>query len=346
LPDSFRSQHPGAALVFAGNDRYARGLAVAIHSSLTHLSGRVAPEIYILDDGLSDVSRARLRRVIDGAGAPGAVHWVADPRRAFGARRDSFATRSPTYLRLLIAEILPRHIARAVYLDADVFIRRDLTPLLTTDLDGAPLGAVRDYAIDTTAHPWAQIEGGTQARPYLNAGVLVIDVPLWRRTGLGDRALRYVEDHGESPSWDDQGALNAVIDRWHELDPIWNVQLLNLAVMERLPATTTAPRLIAQRRTLMREGAVLHFVGPSPWSTTSTVRGTGAWVITLLHSGWYAPHQAATWLVPWLCLWIPRRCAWLMRRMLLRVIGGPSVVRAYRVRLGRRVEAAATAARR
>jgi lipopolysaccharide biosynthesis glycosyltransferase len=42
--------------VFAGNDRYARGLAVAIHSSLTHLSGRVAPEIYILDDGLSDVT--------------------------------------------------------------------------------------------------------------------------------------------------------------------------------------------------------------------------------------------------------------------------------------------------
>jgi hypothetical protein len=126
-----------------------------------------------------------------------------------------------------------------------VFIRRDLTPLLTTDLDGAPLGAVRDYAIDTTAHPWAQIEGGTQARPYLNAGVLVIDVPLWRRTGLGDRALRYVEDHGESPSWDDQRALNAVIDRWHELDPIWNVQLLNLAVMVRTAPGGDVARTVA-----------------------------------------------------------------------------------------------------
>ncbi len=307
------------AFVFAANDRYARGLAVALHSTLT-LSGAVVPEVYLLDDGLSAASRARLRRVIERAGATGTVHWVADPRQAFGRRREAFAARSPTYLRLLIADILPPHVKRAVYLDADVFIRRDPTPLLTTDLDGAALGAVPDYAIDTTAHPWAGIDGDTRPRRYLNAGVLVIDVPRWRSARLGERALGYVAERDDNPSWDDQGALNAVIDSWHELDPIWNVQLLNLAVIERLPATSNTPWLLAQRRALMRDGAVLHFVGASPWSTRSTVGGTGAWVTGLLRSGWYQPPEAAVWLVPWLCGWLPRRCTWLARRGLVRMV--------------------------
>ena len=111
------------------------------------------------------------------------------------------------------------------------------------------------------------------------------------------------------PSWDDQGMLNAVVENWCELDPTWNVQLLNLAVLERLPPTEISQRLLAERRTLVDHGAVLHFVGPNPWSTKSTVdRAPAEWVAALLRSGWYSPLQAVLWLAIWLCGWIPRRC--------------------------------------
>ena len=331
-----------AALVFAANDRYARGLAVAVDSSLRHLSPAASPEVYILDDGLSDSSRARLRRIVDRVAARETVRWVTDPRQAFGGHRQASAALSSSYLRLLIAEILPRRITRAVYLDSDVLVRGDLSRLLETPLNGAALGAVRDYAIATTTHPWSGLEEQAAPHPYLNAGVLVIDLARWRATGLGDRALRFSAQPHPEPSWDDQGMLNAVVENWHELDPTWNVQLLNLAVLERLPPTEISKRLVTERRTLMRHGAVLHFVGPNPWSTKSTVTCTGEWVAALLRTGWYSPLQAVLWLAVWLCGWIPRRCVWLTRRALVRLVSASPVPRSVRLRLHRRRSPAAS----
>jgi lipopolysaccharide biosynthesis glycosyltransferase len=324
------------AIVFAADGAYARGLAVAIHSALAHLSTDAPPEVYILDAGLTESSRARLCRVIDRVPSCACVHWVKDPRDAVRTRRGTLAWLSPTYLRLLVPEVLPHHVKRAVYLDADVLVRRDLMPLLEAPLDGAALGAVRDHAMATTAHPWAGIDRQTDHHPYFNAGVLVIDVEGWRSRRLGDRMLEYVADQAGTQAWDDQGALNAVLESWHELDLTWNVQLLNLAFVERLPPTVITEQLVAQRRTLVHAGAVLHFVGPNPWSTKSTVGGTGQWVLALLRTGWYSPGQAVLWLVPWASSWIPRRCLWLMRLRIAQFARAPWIASAVRAMLPRR----------
>ncbi len=332
---------PGdVALVFAANDRYARGLAVAIDSSLRHLSAAVSPEVYILDDGLSESSRSRISRIVERTAARDTVRWVTNPRHAFGSEGSTSPALSSSYLRLLIADILPQRITRAVYLDSDVLVRRDLSPLFDTPLNGAVLGAVRDYAIATTTHPWAGLETHTGSHPYLNAGVLVIDLARWRATSVGDRALRSSTEPGPGPSWDDQGMLNAVVETWHELNPTWNVQLLNLAVMERLPPTEISQHLVDERERLVRDGAVFHFVGPNPWSTRSMVIGTDEWVAALLHTGWYPPLQAILWLMVWLCGWIPQRCVWMGRRVIVRLMTAPSVGRARRLWLRRRSPAA------
>lgn len=315
------------ALVFAANDEYARGVAVAVSSACAHLSPAVAPEIYILDEGMTAASRVRLERVIARAGASDAVRWVALPADAFRGRGGTAVRSSPTYLRLLIPELLPARISRAVYLDADVLVRGAITPLFTVDLDGAPLGAVQDYAIATTAHAWSGLRGEDRSRAYLNAGVLVMDLERCRATDLSGRALRYVERLGARPSWDDQGVLNAVVDQWHLLDLTWNVQLLNLAVVERLPETELTPHLVAHRRRLVQCGAVLHFIGPKPWSSRSTVPGTGAWVVAFLRSGWYSPVRGALWLAPWLAVRTPRRVWWSVKRQLVRALDAHPVRR-------------------
>jgi lipopolysaccharide biosynthesis glycosyltransferase len=61
-------------------------------------------------------------------------------------------------------------------------------------------------------------------RDYFNAGVLLIDLPLWRAERVSERALEYLARNPSSPICD-QDALNVACDgRWTPLDPRWNFQ--------------------------------------------------------------------------------------------------------------------------
>lgn len=293
-----------------------------MYSTLEQLSPAVAPEIFLLDGGLSRSSRVRLRRVLAAVGASDAVQWIPIPSEErllnLGRPRPGWSpgTTSP-YARVLIPELLPRHIRRCVYLDADVLVRRDLSPLFTIGLGTSLVGAVRDFAIGTTVHEWSGVRNRAQPGPYLNSGVLVMDLSGWRDAGLADRVLRYA---AASRGLADQDALNGVLESWQELDYEWNVQLMNLFVVERLPHTELTDRLFQQRRDLYRTGAVLHFVGPNPWSSSSTAPGTMVWARALMRSGWYTPREALIWLVPWLCVRTPRHWLWRWRRVMVRAI--------------------------
>jgi len=292
-------------LVFVGDEGYGRALAVAMHSAVEHLSPGLEPEVYVLDNGLSKFSRDRLVRVMRAAGARDPVRWIPVPRERLpstptGTRPDGRSHHPPTtYSRVLIPELLPRHVQRAVYLDADVLVRRDLSPLFRIALGEAPVAAVRDYGFGTSQQRWPS-GTGQEERAYFNCGVLVMDLPRWRSTGLGDRVLEYAAGASESLLYADQDALNAVVDTWHELDYRWNFQQILLSV-ENMRRSDFADRLRRQRNDLYRNAAVLHFSGRSkPWYHGRRTPGTLLWVRGLMRTRWYSTSEALVWLLPWL----------------------------------------------
>jgi lipopolysaccharide biosynthesis glycosyltransferase len=288
------------ALVFAGDERYARGIAVAMHSTLSHLSAAFRPEIYVLGNDLSESSRVRLLKVVKAVSRSDELRWMQIPSERFGHLATINHLTPAAYTRLLIPEIVSRHIRRAVYLDADVMVRRDLSPLFTIELGDALVGGVRDFAITSTDHDWSGVRDRAHPTPYFNTGVLVMDLARWRSMGLAERALQYAAADGEPLPWADQDALNAVVESWHELDYQWNVQL-NLFLAERPPPTNFTDRLYDQRWCIYRAGAILHFTGPpKPWSPWRTTPGTMSWVRTLMRTGWYSRREGLIWLIRWL----------------------------------------------
>jgi lipopolysaccharide biosynthesis glycosyltransferase len=264
------------ALVLSANERYAQGLAVALRSALINLSPVVRPMVFVLDHGLSAPTKARLTRMASAAGWD-ELCWRPIPAGRLD-RHDHKRFTSATYARLLIPDLLPASVRRAVYLDSDVLVRRDLSPLFTTALGDAPVGAVRDATILTTADPGSGVREPGSPRPYFNNGVLVIDLDRWRMTGLGARALEYAAAGGEPLPWADQDALNAVNDDWRELPATWNLQHRRL-------------------RTANKNAAVLHFTGQKPWYGSCTSPGTAAWVRTLVASRLLTPRQTIRWLL-------------------------------------------------
>jgi len=120
-----------------------------------------------------------------------------------------------TYVRLLLdqTDICPE--SRALYLDADILVRGDITPLLeaTKNLKTA-LGAVHELGTETVAGKggvfnWSEL-GLNRNDRYFNAGVLGLNLELIRQEGLFVLAKNYLLKHGRNVLAWDQGALNAV----------------------------------------------------------------------------------------------------------------------------------------
>src|SRR4051812_14457127 len=109
------------AIVFAGDEGFAAGLAVSVYSTLSRLAPDCRPQVFVLDNGLSRASRARLQDMVEASHPDRRVEWIEIPP---DKRLEPFATDSrltpSTYSRLLIPELMPATTERAIYLDADL----------------------------------------------------------------------------------------------------------------------------------------------------------------------------------------------------------------------------------
>jgi len=288
-----------SAVVVAADEGFAIGLAVAMHSALRTLDPVCRPSVYVLDNGLSDGSRARVRGIAHRLGRGGDLRFVEiNPERFEGVQMPHHLP-AASFSRLLIPELVDPGTERVVYLDSDLLVRGDLSPLFRLDLGGAAIAGVRDFLVrsfdpETLALSRQESE---YPRPYFNAGVLVIDVAAWLRAGIGEQALGQAAER--FLDWGDQDALNLVVDRWHTLDDRWNTQTGAIQLAKR--------RLVTDRPGYKREreryktAAIWHFVGldGKPWEPRCETLGTVQWALAFRRSGWLTRVAAAKWLVKW-----------------------------------------------
>ncbi|MFD6530893.1 glycosyltransferase family 8 protein [Streptomyces sp. NPDC060184] len=260
---------PVRRLVFAVDESYCLPLTVAwlsLRRTNPELADRL--RIDVLYEELSDTAADRLRRHADLLRLQVTLRPVSlEPIRY----PTGFGGANANYLRLVIPEIY-RDCDKLLYLDSDLVIRGDLEGLLGTDLGGAPIGAVRDPLNPLVGRGralpgWSKL-GIPAEREYFNSGVLMIDPLACRSERLFERALAFIASHPEHIRLWDQDALNwAAEDRWHRLNPRWNV--FPVSALLRTPwvryTTEDVTPLDALDR-LEEEAAVLHFASPAkPW---------------------------------------------------------------------------------
>lgn len=115
-----------------------------------------------------------------------------------------------TYNRLFITELLPESVHRLIYLDGDMIVRKSLSPLWNTDMEGFALGAVHDmdeqYHIDYMKLPYPMKEYG-----YFNAGMLLINLDYWREHNCMQRFIDFAAANKDIIICHDQDVLNGVL---------------------------------------------------------------------------------------------------------------------------------------
>jgi len=216
-------------LVFACDGGYSMPLATTLRSVVEANRSGWPLEIFILSHGFSESMK---KKVLDSQPEGScSIRWIPVDLTQFTGFSTLQHISSATYARLLIPSILPDDISRVLYLDADLLVLGDLTPILELDLESAVLGAVVDERLDTYIKMGNTRLGGLplpRVRGYFNAGVLLIDLEGWRAKQVPESALEYLQKYPDT-LYSDQDALNAACDGlWKPLDPRWNYYQIDL----------------------------------------------------------------------------------------------------------------------
>lgn len=237
---------------------YVMPLCGMLGSFFNHHQG-IPVTLHILAEELTPDSRTMLKRFIHEHGAEYDHHTV--PAGCFRDLQLLYAHFSKAnFYRLLIPELI-QATDRVLYLDVDILVRRPLTELYMTDLGPFAVGAVAD------AYPPADCKRMNipEHLGYFNSGILIMDLPRWRRDRIAQRATKYlVDNNGDEQRcrYADQDGLNAVLQgQWKPLPEIWNFNIYY--------CTVDPQNLSEVRRNLLKEGpGIIHFADrKKPWMT-------------------------------------------------------------------------------
>lgn len=198
---------------------YSVWVGTTIQSIIEHSTSKIVFHI-LHDSTLNEINRRKLETVVKNSGNDIMFHkieinifdTIEMGRFSVGA-----------LFRVMLPSIIQNQ-KKIIYLDADLFVNRDIKELWDIDVSDYCLAAVRDNTtIKGLATPYAVAMGQTSRENYFNSGVLVMNLEKMRSNGnTYQMVMEYLKANKKS-QLPDQDALNAIYaGKCLLLDEVWN----------------------------------------------------------------------------------------------------------------------------
>jgi lipopolysaccharide biosynthesis glycosyltransferase len=197
---------------------------------------------------------------------PGSLHWLSPSLEMVEGLHLSAHVTIDTYARLLAPRVLPEDVDKVLYLDCDMVVLSDLSPLYDSSCEGSAVHAARDE-VGTVSGPRGVFNfsdlGIPPETPYFNSGVLLMNLRRWREQAIAERVLEYLRRYRASVRFWDQGGMNAILhDAWTEIDPAWN----QMQCVFRPERWRELGRSMADWKRTLYHPKIVHYTGlEKPW---------------------------------------------------------------------------------
>ena len=206
-------------LVVASDANFLFGLQTTVASAVLHEKHPI--EVHLLDDGMLDWQWDSLV----------ATTKRLNPRTRLTRHRltpsliQNFHTNSEytatAYARILAPHFVPGPFA--IYIDSDFVISKPISQLLPYLDAGKAIAAAQQALLDLTWDcPWSQ-DAGLTRYPYFNTGVMLLNLDKWRKDGIAETLLSFLEKESARCKSLDQTAMNWLLkDDVAYLPAAWN----------------------------------------------------------------------------------------------------------------------------
>lgn len=267
-------------VVVASDDIFAMPLTAAATSAVITAKDPSSVHVTVIDCGISARNRQRIERSVRDAGGHVRVlpftHHVPE-----SALQGGVIPSVATFARLFSADYVPADAERAVYLDSDTIALTDLHELVDLLDPGMLMGGIADGQGDgwvrnvERLQPLLPDTDAARQSPYVNAGVLVMNIAAWRSEGITQRFGDLV---ATTPlRFADQDAANVVCaGRIQSLPGRWNVQTHLIDSDERSALVSGS-----------EAAGIVHYTRrPKPWHLRGDVSLAGPWFDAVDRTAW------------------------------------------------------------
>lgn len=175
-----------------------------------------AMKIYLVSDNISNENINRLKKIIKKSNNS---LKVIDFNEYIYRLKDAsqYIGSYSTYAKLFLFEMCNED--KIIFIDSDTIILSNIKEIYDINLNNKIIGGVKE-CLDNVYY---QIANMNASHTYINAGILLINLELWRKEKMDNLVLSYIRDHNNIPNVD-QGLINAVFkDKIEVLDLKFNL---------------------------------------------------------------------------------------------------------------------------
>lgn len=188
-------------VLYASDDKYAKFLGISLLSLLKNNTAFDRIRVFIYNCGISEKNIKILKKIADDFNRE-ITYISVDNVKDYLKLKEEIVV----YSRLFIASGLPEEIERVFYIDCDTLVLSSLNEIWTVDFGNNLVAGVQD-TIDAY---FKKINGLGPDIQYINAGIMLINLKLWREENLEQRFIDYIRKYNGDVPNRDQGVINGV----------------------------------------------------------------------------------------------------------------------------------------
>ncbi len=205
-------------IVFATDNNYAQHCAVTIASILMNSDNSSYFNFYILDGGISLSNKKKIEYI---------KKYRMFSIQYFDMKKydfSKFPLNRPwisvsTYYRLVLPQLLPKNIDKALYLDCDMVVERDIKELWNTDISEYSAAVVED---DCSKENIKRLNLSSKNK-YFNAGMILFNLKSIRKRDFTNDCIEYFRKNENKILLQDQDILNGVLNgKCKYVSQAWN----------------------------------------------------------------------------------------------------------------------------
>lgn len=273
-------------VIFTSSEFNVPYLGVCIESILQHISPQNNYDIIILTTDIGEGSEDKLKATIRGRNNVKIRFW--DPTAMISAQNFKINIQgyiSLPFYKAFIPWLFPFHNS-AIVLDTDLLVKTDIAKLLSVDLRGKYIAAVKDIVFmgllngkEAGWHDYATQNLKLQEPyNYINAGVLVMNSE-YIRNNLRQTELMAIATRDDL-RLADQDLINVAFDgKITFLDPKWNFCIKSNQWVEDCMNLAEKKSLLAYKESVSSPW-IIHFANnPKPWGNPSLPMADSWWSV-------------------------------------------------------------------
>lgn len=248
-------------LLCIADENYAQHAAVML-CSLLETNRDKTFRVFLMTFQMQEETKRRLHEVVESRGSELTI--IEDSYEHAGLESLKCDTGVKAwnpimYLKLLIPQYVPQEVERFLFLDVDIVVNHDITPLYNIGLRGNILAACEDYEF-CGVHKSRL--GFPEDELYVNSGVMVVDLKAWRSKQAVQPMFEFLQERKDIIH-DDQDAFALYCRGQIMLLPTnqWNATTF---FFERRPRIL--PKYLPEVEAVRNTPYIIHFCEPiKPW---------------------------------------------------------------------------------